>query len=660
MPSLNRNDKVTCENCGTQTTKLNLARHKKRCSAGTLYCTQCPNFSSLSQDDLNYLIAKQHSAAGPSKTYKCNLCHAEFPGFYALRQHKNTQHGTQFGFGASNIDVEDIVGDVDDQSLREELHSCKHFLVDSEIQKGRHSVFNFALNNLTAQVIEEKLDRVLDKLKCVVKLNSALGFILKNIEDGKFRYFYAHENNTLLEQSKLVSNKDDMAKLKEILKKTDVIESCTKERSNTKWRFFKLTNLTIFAALLRDIPMGCKDAVLPESLLKNHTVNCFTYEQNTKKPYKDNLCLFRALALHLHGNERLEEETSKLFNLFLVNSTNPDRSQFQGVCMDDIPSVEDIVGINIFIYDVDLIDGAMVGELARRSIKKYEKNVQLIRYISHICYIDNIHALFKAFRCPTCDTYFQKTGNMERHLVSCSERVKHIYPKNVYQLRETLFDKLDSFDIPYTDDQKLFTNLAVFDFESICIPEEKFKNTETTSWIGKHVPISVSISSNLIDKPIFFCNSNPRDLIESFIDAVEGLATQSKAQMKLKFLEIETAIKSKLARTLENLNERRCRNQRDFEFKDHCFEDDNEEKDASTQFLQMQKNQLIELQEHLERYCNVLPVFGFNSAKYDINLMKSYLLPILINERNMEPTVIKKKPINLSLLNSVMFSFWIL
>ena len=56
----------------------------------------------------------------------------------------------------------------------------------------------------------------------------------------------------------------------------------------------------------------------------------------------------------------------------------------------------------------------------------------------------------------------------------------------------------------------------------------------------------------------------------------------------------------------------------------------------------MQKNQLIELQEHLERYGNVLPVFAFNTAKYDINLIKSYLLPILINERNTEPTVIKK------------------
>ena len=53
-------------------------------------------------------------------------------------------------------------------------------------------------------------------------------------------------------------------------------------------------------------------------------------------------------------------------------------------------------------------------------------------------------------------------------------------------------------------------------------------------------------------------------------------------------------------------------------------------------------HQLIDLQESLERYCNVLPVFGFNSAKYDINLIKSYLLLNLINERDIEPTVIKK------------------
>ena len=53
-------------------------------------------------------------------------------------------------------------------------------------------------------------------------------------------------------------------------------------------------------------------------------------------------------------------------------------------------------------------------------------------------------------------------------------------------------------------------------------------------------------------------------------------------------------------------------------------------------------NQIFDLQEHFERYCNALPVFGFNSAKYYNDLIKSYLLPILVNERDIELTVIKK------------------
>ena len=63
---------------------------------------------------------------------------------------------------------------------------------------------------------------------------------------------------------------------------------------------------------------------------------------------------------------------------------------------------------------------------------------------------------------------------------------------------------------------------------------------------------------------------------------------------------------------------------------------------ASTKFLPIQKIQIIDLQELLERYCNVSPVLGFNSAKYDLNLIKYYLLPIFVNERDIEPTVIKK------------------
>ena len=98
-------------------------------------------------------------------------------------------------------------------------------------------------------------------------MNLAFGFILKNTEDGGLKYFYAHENITLLDRFELVSTRDDLAKLKDILNKIDVIESYSRERMNIMWSFYKLTKLNVFADFLQDVPMGCMDAVLPEPVL---------------------------------------------------------------------------------------------------------------------------------------------------------------------------------------------------------------------------------------------------------------------------------------------------------------------------------------------------------------------------------------------------------
>ena len=144
-------------------------------------------------------------------------------------------------------------------------------------------------------------------------------------------------------------------------------------------------------------------------------------------------------------------------------------------------------------------------------------------------------------------------------------------------------------------------------------------------------------------EPLFLCNSDPRHLVSSFISALQGLATQSKAQLKLKFIEVQTAINIKLSSVLEQLNEKHSQRERVIDFDDNeQFNDTAEEKELTTEILQMQKNQLIDSQEDFERYCNTLPVFCFYRAKYDINLVKSYLLPILVNEQQIEPIVIKK------------------
>ena len=40
--------------------------------------------------------------------------------------------------------------------------------------------------------------------------------------------------------------------------------------------------------------------------------------------------------------------------------------QFQGVHMNDIPTVDDLLTVNILLYDIDIVDGNIVGENARQ------------------------------------------------------------------------------------------------------------------------------------------------------------------------------------------------------------------------------------------------------------------------------------------------------
>ena len=242
--------------------------------------------------------------------------------------------------------------------------------------------------------------------------------------------------------------------------------------------------------------MGCNDTFLPATLKKIPSVKCSSFEENTRKPYKDNLCLSRALAFHLQLNERLDEETSKLFILFFEKTNGTDPANFRGVCMERIAAGEDIFQADFFLHDIDIVDGSMIGEL----VGKNSDTVRLLRYNSPICYISNINPLFKAYRCTSCDKFVNLAQHPERHLTTCKERVKHVFPENVvYKLRKTLFDKLNFFNVLYANDQKRLKSMEIIDFESIYVHEDKFRDTNTTKWIGKHIPISVSISTNLIE-----------------------------------------------------------------------------------------------------------------------------------------------------------------
>ena len=74
--------------------------------------------------------------------------------------------------------------------------------------------------------------------------------------------------------------------------------------------------------------------------------------------------------------------------------------QFQGIHMNDILFVEDLLTLNILLYDIDIVDGNIIGIVARRSMQKYGSIVRLLRCKNHICYLSNTNAVFQSFRCP--------------------------------------------------------------------------------------------------------------------------------------------------------------------------------------------------------------------------------------------------------------------
>ena len=187
---------------------------------------------------------------------------------------------------------------------------------------------------------------------------------------------------------------------------TSLTRACENEQTQSGG-FTSWPTLLSLPRFLKKFQWGVKMQCYPNLFLKNRKIHRLTFEQNTRQNYIDNF-LLRALALHLYGNESLEEHTSDLFNLYVQSKEGVDPLTFQGVCVDDFLSIEDLIKVNIFLYDIHIVDGFLIGELGWRSVQKHCDNVRLTRYINSICYVSKINVLFKAYCCSSCDQFFKK------------------------------------------------------------------------------------------------------------------------------------------------------------------------------------------------------------------------------------------------------------
>ena len=99
--------------------------------------------------------------------------------------------------------------------------------------------------------------------------------------------------------------------------------------------------------------------------------------------YRDNLCLFRCLGLHLG------REATALY----AEYTDTPVHDFAGVTIDDLSKIEATFGVDVVVYKLDEItNGMTVGELVRRSPRQYIETMFLNLYETLFSYIRDIKA----------------------------------------------------------------------------------------------------------------------------------------------------------------------------------------------------------------------------------------------------------------------------
>ena len=207
--------------------------------------------------------------------------------------------------------------------------------------------------------------------------------------------------------------------------------------------------------------MGFPDTVFPEPLLKHNLLTVFYLRKS--RNHIMIICVFSAHQPCTWMNRKISTLTLSdtlqnwYQNLVMI-------LKFPGVSVESLPVVEEIVQRIIFIKNFNIQEGDYVGKLAQKVLGKFAKTVGLMSFNNHIFHTNDINSFLKCSPCPNCDIFFHTSGHFNQHLLRSKDRVRQNYPDNVYELRENLFEKLEEFNLPISEENKLFNNLAIFDF----------------------------------------------------------------------------------------------------------------------------------------------------------------------------------------------------
>ena len=570
--------------------------------------------------------------------------------------------------------------------------------------------YNFRLSTISPSRLREQLSRIFADQTTVFKVNFAFGFILRNTETGALQYHHPSANNNLVfEQPFLIATPDDLERAVQEINNIDFLEWVRQQRPNSKWVVDLVTNITWFITKIRDHPIG-RGKYLPGYIVDNIGITPLDRNIQTGKPYEDNLCFFRCLALH-NGchTKNLERDTKHYYQQY--RDAGLSKKKFHGVKLSELDQLEKVYEVNIQVYSLNSSTEEeddneenrpdIAVTLFHRSHSKYESTLYLNLYENHFSYIKDLARYSKSFCCSRCGKYWKRASNLRQHEKTCDGKVHLKYPGGAYHVPTTILEELEEEGILAPEEARYFPYRATFDFECYFDKEkaQELKNTDKLTWQSAHVPLSVSVCSNVpgYQAPkCFVSEGDSNQLLEDFVKYLAEISIKSSSLLREQFAPVFQALEAakapnrvateedRLAQTLVDIKDESEEESEDDSRgidimasddegdeediepeneEDRAFLDDevsendpsfyrrfNVELDQGRRQEQKQRRQelamyedmlfgreqtsdnkvLIQLEDKMTAYIQELPVLGFNSGKYDINIAKRFLLPYLI------------------------------
>ena len=477
-------------------------------------------------------------------------------------------------------------------------------------------------------------------------MNLSFSFILQHRETGEFRYHYASNNNQILNSPRLIRNQQDLENLLDHLASKDFPSHLKDQRPNTKWIIERIVSLRIHL-VMTTYPLG-NPPKLPDYIKNNHFIIGLEKDENNNYRYKDHLCFFHCLAIGKFGKtyHNCNAKAKELFNQYCQHF-QVDPKDFKGVELTDFPQLEKFYEVQLFAMVLKEDGTAKTLFLSQSS---FPTKIYMNVYKQHLSLITDIQMYSKQFICNRCDKLSTKMSNHLRHQSKCDGTVEYAFPGGVYKNKLSIFEELEEMGVRVQEEDKYEKWFECFDFEAYqrdfrqgLDQVEEIECEEGTSWNKVHVPVSFSVGCNLEGvKTKHVSSKDPEELTAKLVGTLFEMADKKYRAAVERFEYIFEQINFLMQMERNNLSEMNGDMTVSVaDFLDNAGDNDLE-MDENGGLTSKQMKSLENLYGKFEGYCKELAVFGFNSAGYDIKLIKKYLFKELC-EHGQQPSFTVKK-----------------